>query len=106
VFDDSRPAAIPKPVEATPRKTECVTSADGGKIVPPKKIRDLAPQYPDHLRGTGTEGVVKMEAVIGADGIVGEVRPIGSGAGSRAGRHRRRRQWRYTQTLLNCQPVE
>ena len=35
---------------------ECVASGAGGQIMPPKKMRDVAPTYPAELRGTGTDG--------------------------------------------------
>ena len=91
-----------------PAPKECVASAAGGRIVPPKKIRDVAPIYPVALRGTGTERN-------GGDGrphwrwtatstdisVVGDAHPELAHCGDRGGA-----RLALTQTLLNCQPVE
>jgi len=106
-FDDAQTATAPRINEVTPKKIECVASVEGGHIVPPRKVRDVAPVYPDSLRGTGTEGTVVMQAVLGADGYVGDIKIVGDAhpelvqAAVAAVR-----DWRFTQTLLNCQPVE
>lgn len=91
----------------SPKKTECVASPDGGRIVPPKKIRDAHPYYPSSLRGVWTEGTVKMEARIGLDGYVADVRILGDAQPDLAqSAVAAVREWRYTETLLNCAPVE
>jgi hypothetical protein len=106
--DDRAPQPPPRVKEGPmPAPKECVASAAGGRIVPPRKIRDVSPVYPVALRGTGTAGTVLMEGRIGLDGYIGDIRIIGDAhpelvhAAIAAVR-----DWRYTQTLLNCQPVE
>ncbi len=95
-------AEVPMP----PRK-ECVVSADGGRIVPPRKIRDARPYYPSALRGTTTVGVVQLEALIGVDGYVTNAFPVGDAQPDLAqSAIAAVREWRYTETLLNCAPVE
>ena len=90
-----------------PAPKECVPSSAGGRIVPPKKIRDVAPIYPVALRGTGTGGTVVMEGRIGMDGYVGDIRLIGDAHPELThSAIAAVRDWRFTQTLLNCQPVE
>jgi hypothetical protein len=108
--------ASAQPVQDTPNlgklyvvttKKECVPSAAGGYIVPPKKIRDASPYYPSALRGTWTEGVVTMQARIGVDGYVADVRITGDAQPDLAQSAMAAvREWRYTETLLNCTPVE
>lgn len=109
------PNEATQPVNDTPglgklyvaKKTECVPTAQGGWIVPPKKIRDASPYYPSSLRGTWTEGVVKMRARIGVDGYVADVSLTGDAHPELAqSAIAAVREWRYTETLLNCAPVE
>jgi hypothetical protein len=78
-----------------------------GQIVPPKKLRDFAPTYPVNLRGTGTSACVVMQGRIALDGfitdigIVGDAHPDLANAAVAAVR-----EWHYSETLLNCAPVE
>lgn len=90
-----------------PAPKECVASAEGGRIVPPRKIKDVNPIYPASMGAAGTEGTVVMEARIGLDGYITDMRVVGephpefvSAAVTAV------REWRYTPTLLNCAPVE
>jgi beta-lactamase regulating signal transducer with metallopeptidase domain len=112
VVDDSRDQVAPSASSRVrerpaPKPIACTPSSAGGRIVPPKKIRDYVPIFPAGLRGSGTEGAVKMEARIGIDGrirdvaIVGEAHPEMAHAAVEAVR-----EWQFTQTLLNCQPVD
>lgn len=80
----------------------------GGNVKPPLKIKDVRPTYPDSMREAGLTGVVPLQAIIGRDGIVSSVRVLSAqihpdlaGAAIDAVR-----QWRFTPTLLNGQPVE
>jgi beta-lactamase regulating signal transducer with metallopeptidase domain len=104
-----------QPVNDTPalgklyevKKAECVASPGGGQIKPPKKIRDARPYYPSALRGVWAQGTVKMEARIGVDGFVADVRLVGDSQPDLAqSAIAAVREWRYTETLLNCAPVE
>ena len=72
---DQKPPTI-KEVPARARQ-ECVASAAGGQIVPPRKLRDVYPQYPAALRGTGTGGIVVMQARLGVDGYVRDIQIVG-----------------------------
>ena len=77
----------------------------GGDIRPPQKVTDVAPVYPPLARAARVEGIVILEAVIGEDGGVRDVRvlrsvPLLDGAAMEAVR-----QWRFTPTLLNGEPV-
>ena len=102
---DTRPRAVRE--VAMPPKRECVPAATGGRIVPPRKIRDVPPHYPAALRGTATEGVVQLEARIGVDGYVNDIRVVGDPHPELAQSAMAAvRDWRFTETLLNCTPVE
>ncbi len=113
-FDPSAPASdraarsTPRVEEvAMPARKPCAASVAGGRIVPPRKIRDVSPIYPSSLAGTGVEGVVVMEARIGADGYVGDIQIIGDAHPDLAQAALTAvRDWRFTETLLNCEPVE
>ncbi len=90
-----------------PAKRECVAVPEGGRIMPPRKIRDAYPYYPSTLRGTWSEGTVQMEALIGIDGHVADVKLIGDAQPDLAqSAIAAVREWRYTETMLNCTPVE
>jgi hypothetical protein len=95
-------AEVPKPAPK-----ECAVSAEGGRIVPPKKIRDAVPYYPTALRGTAPVETVQLEALIGPDGYVATVTVVGDAQPDLAqSAIAAVREWRYTETLLNCKPVE
>jgi hypothetical protein len=90
-----------------PPRKECAASAEGGRIVPPRKIRDARPYFPSALRGTAPEGTVELEARIGPDGYIADVRLLSDAQPDLAqSAIAAVREWRYTETLLNCTPVE
>ena len=77
----------------------------GGDIRPPVKIRHVAPVYPTLALQARLEAIVILEAVIADDGAVDAVKvlrghPLLDQAAVDAVR-----QWRFTPTLLNGQPV-
>jgi len=78
----------------------------GGDIREPKKIRDVKPAYPPEALAAGVSGVVMLEATIGKDGSVTDARILRSIAGLNEAALSAVREWRYTPTLLNGQPVE
>ena len=80
---------------------------NGGRVRPPRKIKDVKPIYPDSARDAGLGGQVKLRATIAVDGTVRDVQVLKSispeidNAAMEAVR-----QWLFDGTLLNCQPVE
>ena len=94
----------PRPVTACAAPT---SGGIGGQIRAPKRIRNVSPQYPLTLHGTGTQGVVVMDGHIGLDGFIrdlqvrSESHPDFASAAISAVR-----EWQWDQTLLNCVPVE
>lgn len=77
----------------------------GGQIKPPRRLVNVAPAYPSIAQSARIEGEVQIEAVIGEDGRVRDARvlsgkPILTGAALDAVR-----QWVFTPTTLNGQPV-
>ena len=90
-------AAPPPPVQAPLRV--------GGVIRTPVKVRDVAPVYPPLAQAARVQGIVILEATIGADGRVLNARVLRSvplldqAAMDAVG------QWQFTPTLLNGVPV-
>jgi TonB family protein len=79
----------------------------GGNIKPPLKVADVRPAYPTDLAARGVGGVVILQGVIDANGLMRDIKPLRSpnetltqsaiAAFS---------DWEFTPTLLNGSPVE
>ena len=77
----------------------------GGKIKQPTKTKDVKPEYPADARSARVEGVVIIEAVIGADGKVMDAKVLRSVARLDQAALDAVKQWEYSPTLLNGKPV-
>ena len=77
----------------------------GGKIEPPIKMNDVAPEYPALAKNAGVTGVVIIEATIGADGKVIDAKVLRSVPLLDQAALDAVRQWEYAPTLLNGVPV-
>ena len=91
------PDAPPPPAQAAVRV--------GGQIKEPKKLKNVAPSYPDIAKQARVQGVVILECTISPQGKVTDVKvlrgiPLLDQAAIDAVR-----QWVYTPTLLNGVPV-
>jgi TonB family protein len=85
----------------------CTVASTGGNIRPPRKVFDVRPLYPDHLRIAETGGVVTLDARIGPDGYVSEARVSSSAHPDLdAAAVEAVQGWEFTSTLLNCEPVD
>jgi protein TonB len=71
----------------------------------PKKIHDVAPEYPELALRARVEGVVIIEAVIAVDGSIRDARVLRSQPLLDRAAVDAVRQWRYEPTRLNGQPV-
>ena len=83
-----------------PRSTKAVRV--GGNIAAPKKLKDVAPVYPQMAVQARLQGVVIIEATIGTDGAVTNarvLRPVQQMLDEAA--LEAVRQWEYAPTLLN-----
>ena len=86
---------------------ECAPSSTGGRVRPPRKIKDVRPVYPADLQAAGVGGTVVLSATIGTDGtlkavdVVKSVHPDLDAAAVDAVK-----QWQFDGTLLNCVPSE
>ena len=97
--------SAPSPRRAQRPIQQCTPSPAGGQIVPPMKILDVRPVYPAGAT-IGTTRTVPLEARIDVDGTVQDVRataPVPPELELSA--ITAVRQWEFTPTLLNCEPV-
>ena len=77
----------------------------GGSVKTPSKTKDVRPVYPPIARDAGVQGVVIIEARIEADGRVGDARVLKSIPLLDEAALDAVRQWEFTPTLLNGEPV-
>jgi protein TonB len=77
----------------------------GSGILPPTQTKKVAPVYPADAQAARVQGVVILEAVIGANGKVTEARVLRSVPLLDQPAIDAVRQWEYTPTLLNGAPV-
>jgi TonB family protein len=91
-------------------RAKCASGAPGligGQILPPAKLVDVKPSYPAHLRAAKVGGVVTMQARIATDGTVLEVRAVeGPHPDLEVAAADAVRQWQFSTTYLNCEPIE
>lgn len=77
----------------------------GGNIRAPARTRYVMPEYPDIARAARVQGVVIIEAIIGADGKVENARVLKSKPLLDEAALAAVRAWEYTPTLLNGRPT-
>jgi protein TonB len=77
----------------------------GGAIKEPKKVKQVAPVYPELARQARVDGVVILEALIGTDGRVAEVKLLRGVPMLDAAALEAVKQWVYTPTLISGVPV-
>ena len=109
---DGGDSAMPVVREASPRpKPACgepAANADavrvGGNIRVPTKVKDVHPVFPAAMRGK--EGDVVLDAVIGTDGFVHDIRVREGDQVFADAFVAAVTQWRFDATLLNCVAVD
>jgi TonB family protein len=77
-----------------------------GDVQASKALKKVSPSYPDAARRERLEGTVRLHAIIGKDGGVQQVRVIRGYCSLSEVSLPAVKQWRYTPTLLNGEPVE
>ncbi len=90
-------------------KAQCAAGGDtmAGTILPPAKLVDVRPIYPEHLKAARVGGVVTMDAVIGTDGLVKDIDNVhGPDPALEQAAADAVRQWQFSATLLNCQAID
>jgi periplasmic protein TonB len=98
------PAVVVKKPEVKEPEVKRITV--GGSVQEARLLKQVKPAYPPLARQARISGEVRLEAVIGVDGTVQQLRavsghPLLTGAALEAVR-----QWRYQATMLNGKPVE
>jgi protein TonB len=91
-------AALPEPAPQQPVRP-------GGGIKPPRKIVDVKPIYPELALTARQTGVVILETIIDAQGRVETVRVLRGYSLLNQAAIDAVKQWRFTPTLLNGEPV-
>jgi TonB family protein len=99
-------AAAQKRAEAAAReKARMAAVRPGGRIMPPKKIKDVPPVYPALAQSAHISGAVTIEATIGTDGKVVDAKVVRSIPMLDEAALDAVRQWEYLPTMLNGVPV-
>ena len=96
---------LSEPAPPPPPPAERPVVRVGGSILPPQKIKHVAPEYPALARAAHREGIVILEAVLGEDGKVRSLRMLRSIDLLDQAAVDAVRQWQFTPTLLNGEPV-
>jgi TonB family protein len=78
----------------------------GGQIAEPKRIKYVDPVYPPEAQRAKLQGYVILEAVIGTDGTVRDVKVIKSTALLDQAALDAVKQWRYEPSTVNGTPVQ
>ena len=80
----------------------------GGNVQTLRLIQKVEPEYPATAQAAGIDGTVKLEAVVGKDGSVINIRVLSPAVNVDLVRAAVSavRQWRFAPTLLNGEPVE
>ena len=94
---------LPAPPPTPPVRQEPLRP--GGVIKYPAKVHHVPPVYPRIAQDAKVSGMVILEAIIGVDGRVQDVRVLRSKALLDQAAIDAVRQWRFTPTLLNGVPV-
>jgi protein TonB len=77
----------------------------GGAIKAPVKTKDVRPVYPSIAQSARVQGVVIIEATLGPNGTVTDAKVLRSIPLLDAAALDAVRQWQFTPTTLNGQPV-
>jgi hypothetical protein len=102
-----RPARVEVRKPPLPACNNALAGGIGGRIKPPVKIRDVRPVYPAGITDAQPEEQVRLDAIIGTDGTVKDLRVVGPAHPAfAASAFDAVREWVFVETLLNCVPVD
>jgi len=77
-----------------------------GDVQAGKILKKVAPTYPEVARRERLQGTVRLHAIIGRDGSIEQLRVIRGYCSLAEVSLPAAKQWRYTPTTLNGEPVE
>ncbi len=97
---ETKPPA-PPPAEPTPKRISV-----GGSVQAARLLRQVTPVYPPLAKSARISGTVRLEAVIGPNGNVEQLRAISGHPLLTKAALDAVREWRYQATLLNGRAVE
>jgi TonB family protein len=103
-----RSGVVPPPppsIQSTTEALERVISV-GGKVQAAKLIRQVQPIYPALARQVRIQGVVTLEAIIGMDGAIQQLRVLNGHPLLVSSAVQAVQQWMYSPTVLNGKAVE
>lgn len=78
----------------------------GGVVQAARLIKKVQPAYPEKARNERLSGTVKIHAIIGKDGRISQINGVRGFCSLAESAVAAVRQWRYSPTLFNGQPVE
>ena len=78
----------------------------GGNVPKPRLIKEVEPVYPKKARKNGVWGTVKLHILLAKDGSVRKVDLVSGDPLLVQAAMDAVKQWKYTPTLLNGQPIE
>ncbi len=96
----------PPPVTLEKPKPVAPTRIHVSEVSPGYLIQKVQPTYPSLAIATRTEGEVRLEAIIGRDGSIQNLRLMSGHPMLAAAALAAVKQWRYRPHLLNGEPVE
>ncbi|HTZ99948.1 MAG TPA: energy transducer TonB [Candidatus Aquilonibacter sp.] len=99
--NNGRPIELPAPI-AAPKKPVRVSAGVMAALL----VHRVQPEYPKIAVAAGISGTVELEAQIGTDGEVEELRLVSGNPILAQAALEAVRQWRYQPTRLNGEPVE
>ena len=99
-------SATPTPQAGGKTDSSPRTVRVGGDIKPPAKVRGSAPIYPPVAKQARAQGVVILEATIGTEGKVKDVKVVRSAKLFDDAAIAAVRTWEYKPTMVDGQPVQ
>jgi protein TonB len=101
-----QPTPLPVPTDRQQQSLPAAPFRITSGVQSAKLVFGPRPAYPPLARATRTQGTVKIQAIIGRDGAIENLRVLSGPPLLIAAAVEAVRQWRYQPTLLNGDPVE